>query len=151
MSFIIRRATFADLHLVAPLFDAYRQFYEQPANLSLARVFMGVRLKQGDSHVLLALEQEAADVAIGFAQMYPSFSSISARPIMILNDLYVTEAARHRGVAKALLCAAREIALQMQCRRVTLAASRDNAAAQQLYESLGFAPQKGFLHYDLLL
>ena len=36
-------------------------------------------------------------------------------------------------------------------KRVTLAAGRDNAAAQTLYESLGFTPQKGFLHYDLQL
>ncbi len=151
MSFTIRHATFADLALVAPLFDAYRQFYEQAPNLSLARVFMGVRLKQGDSQVLLALENGNPQQAIGFAQMYPSFSSISARSIMILNDLYVTQEARHRGVAKALLDAARVIAEQAQCKRVTLAASRDNAAAQQLYESLGFAPQKGFLHYDLQL
>lgn len=148
MSFTVRQATFADLALVAPLFDAYRQFYHQPPNPSIARVFIGVRLKQGDSHILLAME---GDTAIGFAQMYPTFSSISARPIMILNDLYVIEAARHRGVAKALLASATEMAKHMQAKRITLAASRDNAAAQALYENLGFSPQKGFLHYDLQL
>lgn len=148
MSFIVRQATFSDLALVAPLFDAYRQFYRQPPNPSIARVFIGVRLKQGDSHILLAMD---GDTALGFAQMYPTFSSISARPIMILNDLYVTEQARHRGIAKALLSAAKEMAQKMQAKRITLATSRDNAAAQNLYESLGFTPQKGFLHYDLQL
>ncbi len=30
-------ATPADLDVLAPLFDAYRQFYAQPADLALAR------------------------------------------------------------------------------------------------------------------
>ena len=33
---IIRQATVADLDLVAPLYDAYRQFYTQPADLAAA-------------------------------------------------------------------------------------------------------------------
>ena len=33
----VRRATLADLELIVPLFDAYRQFYEQAQDLALAR------------------------------------------------------------------------------------------------------------------
>ena len=41
------------------LFDAYRQFYEQPPDLALARAFIGGRLERGESIVFLA--ERAAD------------------------------------------------------------------------------------------
>jgi hypothetical protein len=41
---LVRRATVADLDVVAPLFDAYRQFYAQPADLGVARSFRVERL-----------------------------------------------------------------------------------------------------------
>jgi hypothetical protein len=36
----VRRATLADLELIVPLFDAYRQFYELAQDLPLAREFL---------------------------------------------------------------------------------------------------------------
>jgi hypothetical protein len=40
VSLRIRRATAADVGLVAPLFDAYRQFYGKSADLALATTFL---------------------------------------------------------------------------------------------------------------
>ncbi len=42
-----RVATTADLDSIAPLFDAYRQFYQQEPDLELARRFIGARLQNG--------------------------------------------------------------------------------------------------------
>ena len=50
----IRPATVADVAALAPLFDAYRQFYEQPADLALARDYLHQRLSLGQSVVLFA-------------------------------------------------------------------------------------------------
>lgn len=49
-----RVASAEDLEQVAMLFDKYRQFYAQPADLPLARQFMHARLSEGDSLVLVA-------------------------------------------------------------------------------------------------
>ena len=65
----IRRASESDLATVAALFDAYRQFYQRPSDLPLARDFIAARLRQGDSTILIALDDKAA---LGFVQLYPT-------------------------------------------------------------------------------
>jgi hypothetical protein len=45
----IVRATIEDVPLIAPLFDGYRQFYKQPANLEGARDFLTGRLEEKSS------------------------------------------------------------------------------------------------------
>jgi GNAT superfamily N-acetyltransferase len=103
-SYSIRPATVADLKAVVPLFDAYRQFYRQPSDQDLARRFLLDRLEYNESTILLA--EESNRLPVGFTQLFPSFSSLSAAPIFILNDLFVAPAARHQGVASLLLRAA---------------------------------------------
>ena len=104
----IRQATVADADLVAPLFDAYRQFYRQPADLPRARRFLAERLSQRQSTVLVA---EATDgEALGFVQLYPCFSSIRAAPVFILSDLFVAPSARGGGLGRLLMEAAARLA-----------------------------------------
>ena len=52
----IRLATPADADTVAPLFDAYRQFYEQAPDLAGAKAFIAERLEREESVILLALD-----------------------------------------------------------------------------------------------
>src|SRR5258708_28943950 len=47
----VRQATIFDLDLIAPLFDAYRQFYRKPSDLGLARRFLLERLQHNQSIV----------------------------------------------------------------------------------------------------
>lgn len=58
-----RLATPADLDALAPLFDAYRQFYEQPANVALARAFLAQRMHSQESVILLAIRNSPSTVA----------------------------------------------------------------------------------------
>src|SRR5271165_7688638 len=51
----IVEATPADVGAVAPLFDAYRQFYKKPSNQEAARRFLFARLSKGESVLFLAL------------------------------------------------------------------------------------------------
>ncbi len=148
--FEIVRAGSADLEPVARLFDAYRQFYEKPADPERARTFMAERLGNGDSVVFLARVPEDG-TALGFTQLYPSFSSVSAQPIWILNDLYVIPEARRSGVARALMLTAEAFARETGAKRLTLSTAHTNAQAQALYESLGYQQDMDYRHYDLEL
>jgi ribosomal protein S18 acetylase RimI-like enzyme len=143
---LIRRAGLADLDQVAPLFDAYRQFYGQAADLPRARGFLRERLERGDSVILLALD---ADRGLGFTQLYPLFSSISCRPLWLLNDLYVVPEGRRRGVARMLMDHARDHAVETGACGLELMTAHSNAQAQQLYESLGYELDREFRHYEL--
>ncbi|MCE3001084.1 MAG: GNAT family N-acetyltransferase [Xanthomonadaceae bacterium] len=131
----VRQAGLADVARVAPLFDAYRGFYGQAADLALAQAFLRQRLASGESFVLLA---ERGDAALGFVQLYPLFSSVRARRILVLNDLYVAEAARRGGVAEALLREAEAFARAAGVLRLVLETGEDNRIAQRLYEKLGW-------------
>jgi GNAT superfamily N-acetyltransferase len=113
----VRRATLADLELIVPLFDAYRQFYERAQDLALAREFLRERLERDHSVIFLALRSDGT--AVGFTQLYPSFSSASARRIFILNDLFVDPGARRSGVGQQLLEAAAEFGRSAGAARLT--------------------------------
>jgi GNAT superfamily N-acetyltransferase len=92
----VRQATIADVELVVPLFDAYRQFYRRPSDPDLARQFLLEWFQHNQSITFLALR--GADTAVGFTQLFPSFSSVSAAGTLILNDLYVSPEARRQKV-----------------------------------------------------
>lgn len=147
--FSITRATLADLDALAPLFDGYRVFYGKPSDIAKARAFLQERLGNDESVIFLA--RDACGDALGFTQLYPCFSSVSARRLWILNDLFVSPNARRRGVARALLEHAREHGLQTGVVRLTLQTARDNAQAQALYESLGWVREEGMYEYALEL
>ena len=140
----VRRASMPDLPRVAELFDAYRQFYGQPADPDGARRFLRERLQAGDSVVLVAEKEKRL---VGFAQLYPAFSSQSMKRLWILNDLFVTPAHRRAGVARALLSAAEDLARATTAKGLVLATPKTNAAARALYEARGWKPDELFDHY----
>ena len=141
------RATLEHLGEVAPLFDLYRQFYEQPPDLEGAREFVRERLERGESVIFLA---RAGERPAGFTQLYPSFSSVSMRRLWILNDLYVAAEARKLGVGEALLDRARAWAAETGAKGLELATASDNFPAQRLYEKTGWKKDLEFFHYYLL-
>jgi ribosomal protein S18 acetylase RimI-like enzyme len=140
--------TLEQVELVAPLFDAYRQFYGQPPDPDGARRFLAERLGRGESVILAVVE---GGRALGFTQLYPAFSSVSMRPIWILNDLYVAEGSRRRGVGARLLRAARDHAMKTSAVRLALSTAVTNTTAQALYERDGWKRDTAFLHYEYQL
>ena len=146
MAHTIRQATIHDVEQLVPLFDGYRQFYGRESDLRAAREFLLARFNNDESTVFIAHEGERA---IGFTQLYPSFSSISLARIFILNDLFVHEEARRKGVASALMAAAVKFATALGAARLSLSTATSNDAAQALYQSAGWKRDDQFLVYDL--
>lgn len=144
----IRRATPADVDLVAPLFDAYRQFYACSPDLELARRFLGERLERGESVVFVAVVD---GTGVGFTQLYPTFTSIGANRAWILNDLYVSPAARRQGVGRQLMDAARRFAEEAGAAWLELATARDNDRAQALYRGCGYKKDEVYDRFKLTL
>lgn len=140
-----RPAARDDLDAVAALFDAYRQFYEQPPDLALARRFVQERLERSESVILVA--QTGAGQVIGFCQLYPTFCSVRAAPTYVLYDLFVSPQARGTGAGKALMLAAEAHAASTGAARLELSTARDNTVAQSLYESLGWVRDDKFFVY----
>jgi GNAT superfamily N-acetyltransferase len=131
----VRQAVLADLDALATLFDAYRRFQGRPADLSAARDFLRARFDHGESIVFIA---EVDGGPAGFAQLFPSFSSVALRRVYILNDLFVEGWARRRHVASRLLEAVEAYAWSLGASRVTLNVARANTDAQALYDARGW-------------
>ena len=145
----VRIATAADALRIAPLFDAYRQFYGLPSDRQLAQRYLAERLGLGESVVLVA--EAAEGTALGFVQMYPTFSSLRAARVFVLYDLFVAPDARRGGVARRLMEAAAAQARAAGAVALTLQTARTNEAAQRLYESLGWQRDDEFTEYVLRL
>lgn len=143
--FKARQASIQDINKIAPLFDAYRQFYEQEPNLEFAQEFISARLKNNESIIFIA--EDDAQNALGFCQIYPSFCSVIAAPIYTLSDLFVSPSARKEGLGKMLLEQAREHAKTNNIPRMDLTTAKTNLNAQSLYESLGWVKDEIFYAY----
>src|SRR5260370_31132906 len=143
----VRQATIFDLDLLTPLFDAYRQFYGKPSDPSLARRFLLERFEHNQSVVFLAMRQDSS--AVGFTQLFPSFSSASAARILILNDLFVQPEYRRKRVGSLLLAAAAGFGRAAGAVRLTLSTEVTNEAAQALYENQGWTRRTEFYVYNL--
>jgi ribosomal protein S18 acetylase RimI-like enzyme len=148
MTHTIRQATVDDVEQLVPLFDAYRQFYGRTSDVAAAQTFLLARFSNRESTLFIAHE---GDTASGFAQLYPSFSSVSLARIFILNDLFVQEQARRTGVASSLLSAAASFAVSLGAVRLSLSTALTNDAAQALYRSAGWNRDQQFSVYHLAL
>jgi len=145
----IVRAAQHDVDVIAPLFDAYRVFYEAASNLRASHNFITERLARDESVIFLARDGDHS--AIGFAQLYPSFESVHMQRVWILNDLFVDPYARIGGVGAALMAVAERFARENDAAGLTLSTAVDNHAAQRLYERAGYVRDKAFLVYNRML
>lgn len=140
----VRQACLADLDELAQLFDDYRVFQGKDSDLTAAHSFLRARFDHGESVVFIACEGCAT---LGFAQLYPSYSSTSLARVFILNDLFVREGGRRKGVATSLLAALEGYAWSVGAARVTLNVARDNGPGQDLYEAQGWRKDTQFFMY----
>ena len=142
----IATATKADVAAIAPLFDAYRQFYQYAPDLALANRYIAERIEKADALILLA--QDASAQALGFCQLYPTFCSLEAKPIYALYDLYVAPAARGAGIGNLLLLAAEQSAREHGMCRLDLTTAKTNLPAQAAYEALGWVRDEVYFSYS---
>ena len=140
----VRQAVLADLPLLAPLFDQYRQFQGQPPDLAAAQRFLRERFEHGQSVVFMAWR---GDTPLGFAQLFPSFSSVSLTRVFILNDLFVAAAGRRQGLATRLLDAVLAHAWALGAVRVSLNVARNNPEAQALYAARGWQADTQYIAF----
>ena len=146
MNAAIRLAEARDLDQLAELFDQYRQFYECPPDLGAAKHWLAENLERGRSTLFTA---DNGSQLLGFTQLYPALCSVDLVDYFVLYDLYVVEAARRQGIARALMNAASDWAKVQGADRLDLETARDNAPGQALYRDLGYELDEVFLKFSL--
>ena len=136
---------------IAALFNQYREFYHDIPDTEGAENYILERMNNQESTIYLAIvDDDVTERAVGFVQLYTSFSSVAMQKISILNDLYVDENYRRLGVARELMLHVQEYVFKdPNIARISLKTSSGNQQAQKLYESLGYEREEGWQHYVL--
>lgn len=131
---------------VVPLFNAYREFYGQSSDLQQAEQFIQERVMGGESTIFLAYLEEKP---VGFAQLFPVFSSVAMKRAFLLNDLFVAKQARKQGIAQSLMEQCYAYCQQKGARYMMLETARDNVQAQKLYEKMGMTVDETVYYYSI--
>ena len=140
----IFKAGIENLEQLLRLFEGYRKFYKQTPNPDAAREFLKERIIKKESIIFLAFNNK--EEAIGFTQLYPSFSSVSMQKLFVLNDIYVVTEQRGNKVGEKLLQHAKQFIIDNNYKGLTLETDINNPA-QKLYERLGWKKDNNVFHY----
>lgn len=130
----IIQATAIHIDDLVPLFDGYRVFYKQPPNIKDVRTFLKERLTKQDSVIYIAYID---NVAVGFTQLYFLFSSVSMKPMYLLNDLYIHSNYRNRNIGTKLINEAKALCIEKGYKGLIIQTEKTNPA-QHLYQREGF-------------
>jgi GNAT superfamily N-acetyltransferase len=126
-----------DLSELLPLVRAYCDFYDvSPSDGDLIRLSRAL-IADPEHEGLQLLARDPDGSAVGFATIFWSWSTTNAGRIGVMNDLFVTESARGRGIAEQLIAACREECALRGVRRLTWQTALDNARAQAVYDRVG--------------
>lgn len=139
------RAELTDILEAAQLFADYREFYGEPHDVAAAAEFLTSRVVRDESIVLLGVD---GDEVVGFAQIYPTFSSTRLAPLWVLNDLFVVEHARGTGAVDKLLDTVLSMATSAGAVAVQLSTAHTNTRAQAVYERHGYHLDETYRTYE---
>lgn len=131
-----KQATINDLQTLAPLFDAYRQFYDKKSDVEGAKEFLLERIANNESVIYLAFDEK--ENAVGFVQLYPLFSSTRMKRFWMLNDLFVSPEFRGQGFSRELIDQAKKLCRKTDACAMLLETSVTNEIGNSLYPSAGF-------------
>ncbi|HAT3993851.1 N-acetyltransferase [Elizabethkingia anophelis] len=132
---MIRLATLQDLESLTLIFEKYRDFYKKQGDYERAKSFLKERISNNESVIYIA---EADGKTIGFTQLYPLFSSTRMKKLWLLNDLYVEEEYRQKGISIALIDKAKELCRETGACQLSLETSKTNMVGNNLYPKTGF-------------
>lgn len=130
----IIQATTKHLNDLVPLFDGYRVFYRQASDLKSVHEFLKERLTKQDSVIYIAYINS---IPVGFTQLYFLFSSVSMKPMYVLNDLYIDSNYRNKGIGTALINKAKALCKEKGFKGLMIQTENNNPA-QHLYQREGF-------------
>lgn len=87
--------------------------------------------------------------AVGFAVFFHTYSTFIAKRGLYLEDIYVREDCRNKGVATALLRFIAKTALERNLGRVEFTVLLWNTVAIEFFETLGATPNSAWTTYRL--
>jgi GNAT superfamily N-acetyltransferase len=145
----IEPITEGQLDALLPMIAAYQRFYEvEQIDDERNRGFFARFIAPSDDGMLLGAWSD--ERLVGYACLYWHFSSLVPAETVLMNDLYVDEGARGKGIGRALIEASAAVARERGAHSLEWATAPDNRTAQRLYDSTG-AERSTWVEYELPL
>ena len=131
---------------VLPLVERYQNFYKADGNVNKNHEFFSKLGKDSTMGIQFLCRLDAK--VVGFATIYFVPSSVSARVNTVLNDLYVEEEFRGKGIGRALMMHCQNFSKERGFPCLEWATQISNESAQILYDSLPII-KEGFYIYSM--
>jgi len=148
MSVTLHTVAEDDLAELLPLMRGYASFYEaSPSDeglLAVSRALIADREREG----VQIIARDDGGAPVGFATIFWSWSTLGARRLGVMNDLFVAPGARGRGIADALIAECVERCRQHGAGSLGWQTAKDNLRAQAVYERVG-ATREEWLDYSI--
>jgi GNAT superfamily N-acetyltransferase len=139
----------ASIEEALPLFAGYQRFYGAEPDEARNREFFPRFIDPSDEGMLLGAWD--GERLIGFACLYWTQSSIVARDIVYLADLFVAPEARGAGAGTALLEASAEVARRRGAHHLEWLTALDNEVAQRVYDRVPNVERTTWVGYEVPL
>lgn len=136
MSIEVRSITSNDLHRIVALvrelavYEGLMQYCQITVERLDAATFGEGAVVEG----LIAMDGESA---IGYALFFPNFSSFRGQLGLYLDDIYVKETYRGKGIGESMLRQIARIAASRGLERIDFLVQEHNTAAIEFYKKLG--------------
>lgn len=143
-SISVRQASILDLSKIIPVFDSYREYFKQERNPKEVEKFLFDKFEHLESVIFIA---EQNNEVIGFAQLYPIFSSLTLQRVWLLNDFFINEGYRNKGIGRHLFEKVKEFTLLTKSKGIELSVEHLNEKAWRFWEGQGFRLDEEFRYY----
>jgi GNAT superfamily N-acetyltransferase len=148
MSVTIRLGEHGDVPVIAELIRGLAQYERLEHEVSMTPERLEHTLFGARRYAETLIAEDDGE-AVGFALFFHNYSTFLARPGIYLEDLYVRESQRGKGVGRALLLRLAAIAVERDCARLEWAVLDWNKDAIGFYERLGARPNEDWTVYRL--
>ncbi len=140
MTVVIRSAAQTDVPLIRSLIEKLAE-YEGLAHECTATDELLAEALFSDRPYAEVVIAEVDETAAGFALFFHNFSTFLSKPGIYLEDLFVIETFRGKGVGKALLAHLAALAVELGCGRLEWSVLDWNSDAIGFYRSIGATSQ----------
>lgn len=137
---------------MADIYELYKEFavYEKLEDYFSASMEDMEKLMFGD-RLLHMLKAEMDGKMAGFAAYYYQLVSFPAKKVLYLEDIFVREAYRGRGIGNQFFTELERIAKENNCLKMTWKCLEWNQSSRSFYEHLGAKLDEEWVVYDKML
>ena len=143
----VRPVSGEQMEEVLPLIAGYQRFYGAEPDGERNRRFFSRFLHPSEEGLLLGAWLDGT--LTGFATLYWFFSSTKATESVLMNDLFVREDTRGKGIGRALIQHALDEARRRGAAHLEWFTAPDNLRAQRLYDSVPGAGRSIWYAYEI--